>query len=188
LITLGIIADTHIPDRMLRLHPNVLPVFRRAGVQAILHAGDVSVPRVLHELETVAPVHAVRGNRDWFSLRRLPNCLRLEFSGVKIGLAHGHGNFLRYMIEKPRNLLLGLKEEAYINYVLSVFPDMDVIVFGHMHRVVKQRLNGKLVFDPGSACCADDLEKGPTVGLLHLTAEGQFEAEVVYLKTVSEGG
>jgi hypothetical protein len=183
LITLGIIADTHIPDRVPRLHPNVLPVFRQAGVQAILHAGDVSVPRVLKELETVAPVHAVRGNRDWVSLGRLPKSLRLEFGGVKIGLAHGHGNFWRYMIEKPLNLLMGLKKERYINYMLSVFPDVDVIVFGHMHLVVNQCLEGKLVFDPGSACCAEDEVKGPTVGLLHLKGEGQVEAEVVYLKT-----
>lgn len=185
LVILGVIADTHIPDRMPRLHPNVVPVFRQAKVQAILHAGDISVPRVLHELEEVAPVHAVRGNRDWFSLRQLPHCLNLEFGGVKIGLAHGHGNLMRYMLEKPHNLLLGVKEELYINYMLSVFPAADVIIFGHMHRVVNQRLGGKLLFDPGSACCPGDRQKGPSVGLLHLDGGGLAEAEVVYLKTSS---
>jgi hypothetical protein len=28
MITLGIIADTHIPDRVRHLHPGVLPLFR----------------------------------------------------------------------------------------------------------------------------------------------------------------
>lgn len=185
MITLGIIADTHIPDRMPRLNPRILPAFGEAGVQAILHAGDVSVPRVLRQLETVAPVHAVRGNRDWVSLRWLPHRLHLEFGGVKIGLVHGHGNFSRYLAEKPRNLLFGLKEERYINYALSVFPDVDVVIFGHMHRVIIQRVDGKLVFDPGSACCAGDEPKGPSVGLLHIHAEGQVDAEVIYLKTRS---
>jgi putative phosphoesterase len=185
LITLGIIADTHIPDRMPRLHPDVLPVFKQAGVQAILHAGDVSVPRVLSELEQVAPVHAVRGNRDWVSLRGLPHSLELDFAGIKIGLAHGHGNLMRYVLEKPHNILWGVKEENYINYMLSVFPSADVIVFGHMHRVVTQRLDGKLMFDPGSACCPGDRQKGPSVGLLHLNG-GLPEAEIVYLKSRSD--
>ena len=171
-----------IPDRMPRLNPRVLPIFRDAGVQAILHAGDVCVPRVLRELETVAPVQAVRGNRDWVSLRQLPTSLRLEYGGVSIGLTHGHGNLSRYLIEKPRNLLFGLKEERYINYALSLFPEVEVVVFGHMHRVVIQRVGGKLVFDPGSACCVGDNQKGPSVGLLHIHAEGQVEAEVIYLK------
>lgn len=173
---------------MPRLHPGVLPTFQRAGVQAILHAGDVCVPSVLRELETVAPVNAVRGNRDFVSLPRLPLSLRLEVEGVKIGMTHGHGTFLRYVSEKTHNILKGVKEERYISYVASIFPDMDVIVFGHMHRVVKRTWEGKLVFDPGSACCTDNREKGPSIGLLHINAGGLFEAEVVYLNAVSDCG
>jgi hypothetical protein len=181
MITLGILADTHIPDRLPRLHRAVLPVFREANVQAILHAGDVCVPGVLAELATVAPVHAVRGNRDWVSLGRLPKTLRLELGGVKIGLAHGHGSLPRYLLEKPYNLLFGLQEERYIQYVLSLFPDVDVVVFGHMHRVVNQRRDGKLVLDPGSACCTTDKEPGPSLALLQIHDSGQAEAEIVYL-------
>ena len=64
MIRLGVISDTHIPDRARRLNERVIPVFREAGVSAILHAGDVSTPRVLKQLEEVAPVYATRGNRD----------------------------------------------------------------------------------------------------------------------------
>lgn len=181
LIRLGIIADTHIPDRVPRLHPRILPVFQEAGVEAILHAGDVCVPGVLKELEAVAPVQAVRGNRDWISLRQLPKRLILEYGGVTIGLVHGHGDLLHYLIEKPRNLILGLKTERYVNYVLSVFSDVDVIIFGHLHRAVLERVGSRLVFDPGSACCAADKEKGPSVGLLNIQAGGKVEGEIVYL-------
>jgi putative phosphoesterase len=64
--TLGVLADTHIPDRVPTLNPRVIQVFRQAQVSAILHAGDVSVPQVLAELEKIAQVYAVRGNRDIF--------------------------------------------------------------------------------------------------------------------------
>lgn len=181
MITLGIIADTHIPDRLPRLHPQVLPQFQKANVTAILHAGDVCVPRVISELETVAPVHAVRGNRDWVSLGRLPIKLVLEYGGVRIGLTHGHGNMTRYVGEKVRNMLFGLDEKRYIDHARSFFSDVDVVVFGHLHRSVLEQLDGKLIFDPGSACCVGDDKKGPSVGLLHIHTGGKVEAEVINL-------
>jgi hypothetical protein len=97
--TLGVLADTHIPDRVPDLNPKVIQIFQQAQVAAILHAGDVSVPRVLKELEQVAPVHAVRGNRDIFYLRNLSMQIRLTIDGVSIGMAHGHETFIRYMLD-----------------------------------------------------------------------------------------
>lgn len=55
----GLIADTHLPDRCLALPPAVFDVFR--GVEMIVHAGDVGARSVLDELGAVAPVAAVRG-------------------------------------------------------------------------------------------------------------------------------
>ena len=43
--SLGVLADTHIPDRVPELDPQIIQVFRRAGVAAILHAGDVSAAK-----------------------------------------------------------------------------------------------------------------------------------------------
>jgi putative phosphoesterase len=79
LITLGVIADTHIPDRARSLDPQLLSIFDAAQVKAILHAGDVCVPRILDELGEIAPVHAVRGNRDLWALRQLPLSLEIRF-------------------------------------------------------------------------------------------------------------
>ena len=92
-ITLGLIADTHIPDRRSSLHPQILTAFKEAGVAAILHAGDICSPQVLERLETVAPVYAVRGNRDWVLLRHLPSTRLLEFGGIRVAMAHGHGRW-----------------------------------------------------------------------------------------------
>ena len=55
--TIGVISDTHGLVR-----PEVHKAFRR--VDLILHAGDIGSPDVLKELQSIAPVKAVRGNND----------------------------------------------------------------------------------------------------------------------------
>ena len=55
---IAILSDTH---GLLR--PQVLD--HLAGVDAILHAGDIDTPAVLDRLQDFAPVYAVRGNNDW---------------------------------------------------------------------------------------------------------------------------
>ena len=54
---IGVISDTH---GLLR--PEVKPAL--AGVERILHLGDVGKASILKELEEIAPVTAVRGNVD----------------------------------------------------------------------------------------------------------------------------
>ena len=103
----GVLADTHIPDRVPNLDPKMLQTFREKGVAAILHAGDVSVPRVLTELHQIAPVYTVRGNRDILYLRHLPMRVQLNIDGVSIGMAHGHGTFSRYLIDKMQRVVAG---------------------------------------------------------------------------------
>ena len=69
---LGVIADTH---GLLR--PEVFEVF--AGVDHIIHAGDIGPLDILTELEAIAPVTAVFGNTDGFDLRaKLHRVARIE--------------------------------------------------------------------------------------------------------------
>ena len=60
--TIGLIADSHIPEAMPELPGQVRDVF--ADVDLILHAGDMHGLEVLDWLEQTAPVLAVRGNGD----------------------------------------------------------------------------------------------------------------------------
>jgi len=55
----GVISDTHIPQ-FKKLPEATWEHF--AGVELIIHAGDLSILRVIAELETIAPVVAVQGN------------------------------------------------------------------------------------------------------------------------------
>jgi putative phosphoesterase len=101
-------------------------------VELILHAGDVG-DGVLEELETIAPVRAVFGNTDPAGEPRLEPAIELSLGGVSVHVSHGH----ELGRPTPERLL-----EAYA---------ADVIVFGHTHRQLVARADGRLVVNPGAA-------------------------------------
>lgn len=124
---LGVISDTH---GLLR--PRVFDLF--AGVDRILHAGDVGDPAILDDLEAIAPVLAVWGNVDGPELRaRLPERLEVELAGVRVGMAHGH------------------REEPAYEALAGTFPDAALIVHGHSHLPRVGRAGRALLLNPGSA-------------------------------------
>jgi len=181
MVTLGVISDTHVPDRTRKLNPAVLRHFKQAEVSAILHAGDILAPRVLDQLGEVAPVFAVRGNRDWLWLRQLPKTRLLEFAGVTIALTHGHGQVGRYLIDRFYFLLNGYQPERLLPRLLATFPLARVIVFGHGHEPLNQWLNGQLIFNPGAAFLSNRAELNPSIGLLHISQGGQVQGEIIEL-------
>lgn len=124
----GIISDTH---GLLR--PEVFPVFE--GVEHILHAGDIGPPDLLVELEAIAPVTAVWGNTDGRGVRaRVPEVARVELGGVPVVVLHG--------------MQLGSPTAAK---AAAAYPDAELVVFGHSHRPVVERVGAVLAVNPGSA-------------------------------------
>lgn len=126
-LRIGLISDTHG-----RLRPEVFDIF--AGVDRIVHAGDVGDPDILIELGAIAPVTAVWGNVDYELRSTLPERTVFELGGISVGVIHGQ------QFGSPRPAL-----------VAGEFPDADLIVFGHSHRPEIERLSGALVVNPGSA-------------------------------------
>jgi putative phosphoesterase len=125
---IGIISDTH---GLLRAQ--VFEVF--AGVEHILHAGDVGRADILTELEAIAPVTAVWGNVDGWEIRdRVPEVARLELGGVRIAVLHG------------MQLGAPTPEKA-----AAAHPDAGLVVFGHSHRPLVQQVGPVLAVNPGSA-------------------------------------
>jgi putative phosphoesterase len=158
----------------------VLSIFREAKVDYILHAGDVCIPGVLEQLRELAPVYAVRGNRDWFELRSLPMTLALEFEGVKIGLMHGHGSLGVYLGDKVKTLFLGTQPERYLRRAYSAFPGTKVVIFGHTHFPVKRWVDGRFYFNPGSAAFPINKAPAPSVGILRIGPDKQINADILY--------
>ena len=172
--TLGIITDTHIPQRIPALPPRVFDAFR--GVDRILHAGDINSRRVLDELAEIAPVEAVAGNADLIG-HGLPLTRVIEVEGRRIGLVHGHGGWSRYLRSKVRNRF-GFDEEHYLKIVDQSFGRVDAIVFGHTHRFYRAERSGVLLFNPGPIAPDFYNTRKPQVGLLHVSAQ-TLQVEIV---------
>lgn len=177
----GVIADTHIPDRVNALHPELLERLQEAGVQHILHAGDISSPRVLHMLREIAPVTAVRGNRDFFA-GRLAMQEQITLGGVEIALMHGHHGLLSYLSDKWMFWRDGYRLERYIDSLVAQSGPARVVIFGHTHHPEIILHEGKMLFNPGSASFGSRRGRPPSIGFLRIYPSGRIEARITPMK------
>lgn len=180
LCTIGLVADTHIPDRARQLHPRLVPLLKEARVSYILHAGDICTRQVLDDLRAIAPVTAVRGNRDLLA-GQLPMSAVLEAGGVRVKLVHGHFGLFPYLWDKVHFLRSGYNFWRYLPRLVREMQDADVLVFGHTHFPEVISLNGKLLVNPGSASFGPKRRLSPSFGLLRIDVEGRASVEVVSL-------
>jgi hypothetical protein len=180
-VMVGVIADTHVPDRVPVLHPSLLPGLRAARVNLILHLGDICVPRVLGELGLIAPVIAVRGNRDWLFIGKLPWRRLVEIGEIKVSMQHGQGTFFEYWLGKFFHVTAGYQVENYLPRLVRTSPAAKVILFGHTHYPECFTYEERLLMNPGSASVRGPGYQHPTYGLLTITQDGQVSGEIVAL-------
>ena len=83
---IGLISDTHIPDRAKEIPEKVFEAF--SEVDLIMHAGDLTSPKVIDDLEQIAPVMAIQGNMDRARGIDLPAAKVIEAEGLKIGIVY----------------------------------------------------------------------------------------------------
>ena len=130
---IGLISDTHIPDRARVIPEKVLTSFK--DVDLIIHAGDLTTTRVIDELEEIAPVIAIQGNMDRVAGLKLPNAKVIEAEGVKIGVVHGE--------VYPRG---DTQQLLYLARQLGV----NILVSGHSHQPKIEQVENVLLLNPGS--------------------------------------
>jgi putative phosphoesterase len=183
IITVGVVADTHVPDRVQSLPPGLVDGLRAAGAAHILHAGDVCSQRVLDELGQVAPVSAVRGNRDFLIQPALPMALEIELGGVCFGVVHGHGGMRQYWLDKLGYITVGYRIERYCRVAERDCPRAGVWIYGHSHLPENRWIDGRLVFNPGAATGFRFGRKdlAPSYGILRVYPEGRVEGEIIFL-------
>jgi putative phosphoesterase len=120
---IGVVSDTH---GLLRTEL----LLALAGVDHILHAGDVGDPAILDELARIAPVTAIRGNIDTHGpCSLLPATEAIELAGCLI-----------YMVHAREDLDLSPQAAA-----------ISAVIYGHSHKPSVEQLQGVLYLNPGSA-------------------------------------
>jgi putative phosphoesterase len=177
---IGVIADTHIPDRMSSLPRRVEEVFR--GLDILLHAGDVSHLNTLQQLEnTFTITMAVAGETDSSETKRyLEDKKVVKFGNRRIGMIHGHYHedlSDRWGIFR-RRLRRESSQERLYRYILNQFEEVDCIVFGHSHHPYIKVRNGVLLFNPGAVAPVPGLRA--SVGILDV-GERTITGRIVYL-------
>lgn len=146
-VTLGLISDTHLPLRLPAL-PDTLPDLF-AGVQLILHAGDVGELRVLDELGAYAPVIAVHGNDDTPEAQReLPQRAVLHAGGHRVLLWHSHYARRADELEFRKDDAWKPKLDRLAAHARSA--GADVIVTGHTHIPLVTLHQGVWLINPGA--------------------------------------
>jgi putative phosphoesterase len=166
-VRIGILSDTHVPEAPV-IFPEILEAL--AGVDLILHAGDIVVARVLDELEQVAPVIAAQGNHDPHlgDDPRVEPLHHLEFEGHALALLHIFEPLTSSFESLSRHLLGG------------AWPDIVVCGDSHVERI--DVIDGVLVVNPGSATLPRNRSPRPGhVAFLTLERDVAPEAAIVDL-------
>lgn len=170
--TFAVISDTHVPDRVKSLPDRILEGITRAQVDEILHAGDAANWKVIRQLEQIAPVRVVQGNRDWLLGMPFPRFLTFTVYGIHITLTHGHHSMRNYLVDKWFTLREGYRFERYFRHFAQDFPQSDVIIFGHTHYQTVQWVNQQVFFNPGAAYPCKYNHYTPQFGILSITPDG----------------
>lgn len=170
LARIGLISDTHMPERCAALPASVFDVMH--GVDLILHAGDLGELWVLDRLATIAPVVAVHGNDDTPAARReLPVQQLIARSGVRILVWHSH--YRDRAVEQARRG--GLWQPKLDRLARrAVRAGAGILVFGHFHVPMVCRWHDVLLLNPGALASGTFFSRQVrrTVALLSLDPNG----------------
>ncbi|WP_410320142.1 metallophosphoesterase [Methanobrevibacter sp.] len=130
MVKIGIISDTHVSEKRGKLNEKIFEYFQ--DVDLIFHAGDITSPKVLDELSTIAPITAVKGNNDKFELKSTEFILINSF---QIVLNHG----TNFSANFDQLYEFGKKYNA------------DILITGHTHKSHMEIIDDMLIINPGSA-------------------------------------
>ena len=172
-ILIGLLSDTHIPQRMGDLTDVVLDDFKKRNVDYVFHMGDFTSFEVYERLiETFGSekVVAVRGNMDFDSKLKqiLPEKLEFKIYNFKVLILHGMGG---------PNIII----KRLIKKLDLINSDYDIVIFGHTHRPVNEVSNGILFFNPGTTTPIDNkLTVISSYGYLKIS-RSEIKPEIVYL-------
>lgn len=149
-----IISDTHGYHKYL---DKVLELER--PYDQVIHLGDIEGDEEYLEAAAGCPVAAVKGNNDYFS--QLPQEQIIEVAGKRILLTHGH---YYYVVAGLEHLIREAKGR-----------DVDMVMFGHIHRPVIRKEGTLSVINPGSLSYPRQEGRRPSYIIMEMDAQGEFK-------------
>jgi putative phosphoesterase len=168
---LGLISDTHAPERCLALPPAIFEILR--GVDLVLHAGDVGRLWVLDQLSSIAPIVAVHGNDETAEAQQvLPYQQVIVVAGQRILLTHAHYPDRAEELAARRDERWEPKLER--RALLGRLAGASIVVFGHIHVPMVRGYDGVLLVNPGAIAAPNYVSRQSrqTVALLFLRRDG----------------
>ncbi len=167
----GLISDTHMPQRCQALPASVFDVLR--DVDLVLHAGDVGELWVLDRLSTIAPVIAVHGNDDTKEAQReLPYQQLVSIAGQRILLWHSH-------YRDPAKELASRGGEWAPKLIRHAErgrqAGASIVVFGHAHIPLTYEHGEALLINPGAVASTSVFTRQEiqTVAILFISSSGR---------------
>lgn len=168
MVRIGLISDTHIPKRWKAIPEAVFDIF--AGVDLILHSGDVGELSVLDQLGKIAPVAAVYGNDETkAATEALPFLQMLAIAGHRLVLVHGYDRDMNQELARRRDDRWEPKFDFLTDY--GAPHGADILVYGHSHIPMVKPHRGMLLINPGAIASGSFFtrQKLQTVAMLTLT-------------------
>jgi len=174
---IALVSDTHIPTAIPKLPSQLIEHLQ--AVDLILHAGDLVSIDVLESLKMIADRIAVHGNMDEpAAFHQLPRKRLLALTGKSIGLIHGNQSpEIEREYLTPGYHYGSPPVNAFYQYLLKEFPEVEIIVFGHFHVPLVKRKGNCLLVNPG---CIAPYRGSRSFGILELDAN-EAKAEIIQL-------
>jgi len=185
MVKIGVLSDTHVKDRVRKLHPQVETIFTEANVDMIWHAGDVCDMAVIDDLRKIAPVTVVQGNADVMMGKHFPLIVVKQIGKIKVAMTHGQGKFQQYLRDRIMSAVSGAYPFRYFEeQVVRMLPqDADVLIFGHIHTPVNRYKNHQLLFNPGSTSIPVHRDQNPSIGILTIDNKN-VQREIIPMRKI----
>ena len=154
-LKIGVISDTHglLRDEVRE---------RLQGCDRILHAGDIDMPFIVEELNSIAPAFFVRGNVDRKWAEDIPETLVIDDIGIRIFMVHN------------------------VKHIDRCSENCDLVIYGHSHKYEEKHSDGKVWLNPGS-CGPKRFRLPITMAMLWVEDDGRFRIERVDIETKNSG-
>jgi putative phosphoesterase len=173
---IGLISDTHMPQRCRQIPPAVFDLFWQADL--ILHAGDIGELWVLDQLGALAPVVAVHGNDDSEDAQReLPYQQVVCVAGVRILLWHSHyPDWDEEMASRKADAISPARLLARARRASA-----PLVVFGHWHIPLCYEQDGIMVINPGALASGNEFTRQVCQTVALLLIDHQAHPHVVHI-------